>query len=175
MWTDRVNILTLCTTPGAVLVIASVGTAMPDAGPCYTADWDERVTITGTVTNPDISARCPRGVVQRYAYIETIDDDGLVQTWQVMLGPAAAAPVDSLDLREGEIVTVNGALLADDDDNVIVAVSVERAGETIDLRGPTGQPAWRGACARTLQGAASPCVDGCDGRHRGGPWTIELP
>ena len=170
MWTDRMNILTLRMAPGAVLVIASVGTAAPSLGPCYAADWDERVTITGTVTNPDVSAPCPRGVAQRYAYVETVDDEGQVQTWQVMLGPAAAAPVDSLDLQEGEIVTVNGALLADDDETVVVAVSVERAGETIDLRSPTGQPAWRGACSRIMPDNAWPCV-----AKRGGPPTIELP
>lgn len=171
MWTDRMNILTVCTAPGAVLVIASVGTAAPDSGPCYTADWHERLTVTGTVTNPEVTARCPRGVAQRYAYIETIDDDGQVQTWQVMLGPADVAPVDSLDLREGEIVTVHGAPLAGDDESVIVALSIVRADETIDLRGPTGRPAWHGACARNLPGETSPCVDRRDDR----PWTIDLP
>jgi len=170
MWTDRVNILTLWTAPGAVLVIASVGGAVPSAGPCYTADWDERVTITGTVTNPDVSAPCPRGVAQKYAYVETVDDDGQVQTWQVMLGPAAAAPVDSLDLQEGEIVTVNGALLAGDDESVVVAVSIERAGEIVDLRRASGQPAWRGACSRAVPDNAWACV-----AKRGGPPVIELP
>jgi hypothetical protein len=170
MWTDRMNIVTFWTAPGAVLVIASLGSAAANTGPCYTADWDERITITGTVTNPDVSARCPRGVAQKYTYIETLDDEGRLQTWQVMLGPATVAPVDSLDLQEGEIVTVNGALLADDDENVLVALSVERGGETVDLRGPTGRPAWRGACAGATPGNPPPCVE-----MRGGPSTIELP
>jgi hypothetical protein len=170
MWPDRVNILTVWTAPGAVLVIASLGAAAPSAGPCYTADWDDRITFTGTVTNPDVSAPCPRGVAQKYAYVETVDDEGHLQTWQVMLGPAAAAPVDSLDLQEGEIVTVNGALLADDDESVVVAVSVARAGKTVDLRGPTGQPAWRGACSRAVRDNASACV-----AKRGGPPVVELP
>lgn len=147
----------------AVLVLAADdGVAMPGRGPCA-ADWDEQVTVTGTVVTPEMLAPCPRGGRElSYAYIAATGDDGQSKNWYVMLGPAFN-PNQPVRLSEGETVTVTGATV---DDDVLVAASIERDGQVVHLRGPSGQPVWRGGC-RAADGDP-PCAMG-PGARRGGP------
>lgn len=141
----------------AVVLAAADGVALPGRGLCA-ADWDNQITVTGTVVSPEMLAPCPRGTRElTYAYIDANDDKGQSRHWYVMLGPASG-PAQPLRLTAGEKVSVTGAAV---DDDVLVAASVERDGQTVHLRGPYGRPAWGGGCRTT--DAQAPC-----GPHPGG-------
>ena len=115
------------------------GAALPRRQPTRSLEDAASVELRGTISRVDAMTRGGREVSDFLIYL-TVGDD---------LVPVRLAPtwyVQSLSVRfdPGDVVAVAGIWTTAGDQRILIAFTIQKGDESVQLRGVNGRPAWVG-------------------------------
>lgn len=98
----------------------------------------QQASVTGTVQNAQQMA--PMQGMESIMVLTVTGQDGTKQ--KVHLAPQQFLQRSNITLSEGDQVTVQGRKATVEGEEVIIATQVQKNGQSVNLRGPDGKPAW---------------------------------